>query len=115
MSRAGNPPIALGRSIRGCVRLASASAATLILAGMAPAQERLNRDRSRETEIRGELPPRTVTRTVARTQAVLKDAEIVIGVVVDGRARAYPVNLMWSPEREIVNDVVGETPIAASW
>ncbi len=47
--------------------------------------------------------------------AVLKDNEIVLGVVVGGRARAYPVNLMWSPENEIVNDTLGETPIAASW
>lgn len=98
-----------------CLRLAAAGAATFILADAAPAQERLNRDRSRETVIRGELPPRTVTRTVDRAQAGLKDAEIVLGVVVDGRPRAYPVNLMWSPEREVVNDVLGETPIAASW
>ena len=112
---ARNPPIVLVRSLQWCRRVASASAATFILTGSAPAQERLNRDRSRETEIRGELPPKTVTRTVDRAQAGLKDAEIVIGVVVDGRARAYPVNLMWSPEREVVNDVLGETPIAASW
>jgi hypothetical protein len=101
--------------VRG-LRLAGAgAAATFFLASPAPAQERLNRDRSGETEIRGELPPRTVTRTVDRAHAGLKDTEIVIGVVVDGRARAYPVNLMWSPEREVVNDVLGETPIAASW
>ena len=98
-----------------CLSLASAGTAIFIVASPAPAQERLNRDRSRETEVRGELPPRTVTRTVERAQASLKDAEIVIGVVVGGRARAYPVNLMWSPEREVVNDVLGETPIAASW
>ena len=115
MSRAGSPPLVLVRSIPWCLRLASAGAATLILASPAPAQERLNRDRSRETEVRGELPPRKVTRTVDRAQAGLKDAEIVLGVVVDGRARAYPVNLMWSPEREVVNDLLGETPIAASW
>ncbi len=98
-----------------CRCLAAASAAAHILGGATFAQERLNRDRSRDTEVRGELPPRTVIRTVDRTWAALKSGEIVIGVVVDGRARAYPVNLMWSPEREVVNDVLGETPIAASW
>ena len=95
--------------------LAAASAAMGILAGSPAAQERLNRDRSGHLEMRGELPTKTVTQTVDRAQARLKDGEIVIGVVVEGRARAYPVNLMWSPENEVVNDALGETPIAASW
>jgi|SRR5712692_4067011 len=104
-------------SVQWCFRLAAACAVagTLARAGAARAQERLNRDRSGHNEIRGELPLKTATRTVDRARAVLKDNEIVLGVVVDGRARAYPVNLMWSPENEIVNDTLGETPIAASW
>lgn len=94
---------------------AAASAALCILAARTFAQERLNRDRSSHTEIRGELPTKTVTRTAERARASLKDNEIVVGVVVAGQARAYPVNLMWSPENEVVNDTLGDTPIAASW
>ena len=105
------------RSVQWCLGLAAACAGVgiLVRAGAAQAQERLNRDRSGHNEIRGELPLKTVTRTVDRARARLKDNEIVLGVVVDGRARAYPVNLMWNPENEIVNDTLGETPIAASW
>ncbi len=96
-------------------RLAAATAAMGILAGSPSAQERLNHDRSGHVEMRGELPTKSVTRTVDQAQAGLRDGEIVIGVVVEGQARAYPVNLMWSPEKEVVNDVLGKTPIAASW
>jgi len=93
----------------------STVAAIVTATATSRAQERLNRDRSGHTEIRGELPIKTATRTVERAQASLKDQEIVIGVVVGGHARAYPVNLMWSPENEVVNDTLGDTPIAASW
>ena len=95
--------------------LAAFSAAMAIPTGSLTAQERLNRDRSGHVEMRGELPPKSVTHTIDPAHADLKDGEIVIGVVVEGRARAYPVNLMWSPENEVVNDVLGKTPIAASW
>jgi hypothetical protein len=46
---------------------------------------------------------------------MLKDQEMVIGVVVEGLARAYPVNIMWGPENEVVNDTLGKTPITTSW
>jgi Protein of unknown function (DUF3179) len=95
--------------------LVSAAAVLAAVAGEARGQEPLNRDRSGHSEIRGELPIKTATRAVECAQAPLKDQEIVIGIVLDGSARAYPVNLMWSPENEVVNDTLGTTPIAASW
>jgi hypothetical protein len=99
-----------------CVLALSAGAA-LASAGQAAAQvqERLNRDRSGHDEIRGELPIKTVRHTAGAAEATLKDGEMVIGVVVDGRARAYPVNLMWSPENEVVNDTLGDTAVATAW
>jgi hypothetical protein len=39
--------------------------------------------------------------------------EIVLGVVFDGEARAYSVNMLSS--HEIVNDVVAGKPIAVTW
>jgi hypothetical protein len=39
--------------------------------------------------------------------------EIVLGVVFDGEARAYSVNMLSS--HEIVNDVVAGVPIAVTW
>ncbi len=41
------------------------------------------------------------------------DGELVLGVEIDGDARAYSVPLLSS--REIVNDVVGGKPIAVTW
>ena len=45
----------------------------------------------------------------------LADDELVIGVVVDGQARAYSINMLTGPEREIFNDVLGGKPIAVTW
>ncbi|MEX2673212.1 MAG: DUF3179 domain-containing (seleno)protein [Phycisphaeraceae bacterium] len=44
---------------------------------------------------------------------VVHDDEQVIGVVVDGEARAYPIQIMRG--HEIVNDVVGGRPIAVTY
>ena len=43
----------------------------------------------------------------------LRDDHIVMGVVLNGEARAYPQNIGWW--HEIVNDVVGGTPIIVSF
>ncbi len=45
----------------------------------------------------------------------VRDTELVLGVVVDGRARAYPINQLTQPTREIINDVLAGTAIAATW
>lgn len=41
--------------------------------------------------------------------------ELVLGVVVDGEARAYPINMLTGPQREIINDRLGGRAIAATW
>ena len=43
----------------------------------------------------------------------LADSDSVIGVSINGDARAYPVAILSG--REIVNDTVGGTPIAVTW
>ena len=43
------------------------------------------------------------------------DNELVLGVVVQGDARAYPINMLVGPQREIINDTLGGTAIAATW
>lgn len=45
----------------------------------------------------------------------LSPEEFVIGVVVDGQPRAYPINMLTGPQREIINDELGGTAIAATW
>ena len=46
---------------------------------------------------------------------VLADDELVIGVEVGGQARAYPINMLTGPVREIINDDLAGTAIAATW
>jgi len=51
--------------------------------------------------------------TVAADAVDLEDDELVVGVVLDGEAIAYPVRYL--AMSEVVNDRVGDTPIAPSW
>lgn len=46
---------------------------------------------------------------------MVKDEELVLGVVVGEAARAYPINTLTGPRREIINDVLGGRSIAATW
>lgn len=41
--------------------------------------------------------------------------ELVLGVQVNGEARAFPINMLTGPRREIFNDELGQMPIAATW
>ena len=43
------------------------------------------------------------------------DSELILGVVVAGEARAYPINMLTGPQREIINDHLGGRAIAATW
>ena len=45
----------------------------------------------------------------------LAESELVLGVVVKGKARAYPINMLTGPRREIINDQLGGQSIAATW
>ena len=39
--------------------------------------------------------------------------ELVLGVEIEGDARAYPISIL--SRHEVVNDVVGGTPVAVTW
>ncbi len=41
--------------------------------------------------------------------------ELVLGVTVGKEARAYPINMLTGPQREILNDTLGGKAIAATW
>ena len=45
----------------------------------------------------------------------LHPEELVLGVEVNGEARAYPINMLAAPPREIINDELGGQAIAATW
>lgn len=48
------------------------------------------------------------------TETVLND-EMILGVEINGAARAYPLNMINGPFREILNDNVGGKTIAVTW
>jgi len=45
----------------------------------------------------------------------VSDNELVLGVVIERQARAYPINMLTGPSREIINDKIGHTNFAATW
>ena len=42
-------------------------------------------------------------------------SELVLGVTVGKESRAYPINMLTGPSREILNDTLGGQAIAATW
>lgn len=54
------------------------------------------------------LPASAVTNQVT-------ESDLVLGVVVNGQARAYPINMLNGPRREIINDTLGDQPVVAMW
>ena len=61
--------------------------------------------------IRATLAPEFASPESAERQ--MTDTEQVIGVSINGDARAYPINVL--SRHEIVNDVVGGESIAVTW
>ncbi|MFT4587292.1 MAG: hypothetical protein ACI9VS_000750 [Candidatus Binatia bacterium] len=49
------------------------------------------------------------------SERIVRPNELVLGVVVEGKARAYPINMLTGPRREIINDELGGKAIAATW
>ena len=62
-------------------------------------------------EADGDLEPPAV----AAAAAGLDDAEEVIGVVVNGAARAYRLGSLRDPRHHVVNDLVGGTPVSVAY
>jgi hypothetical protein len=56
------------------------------------------------------------TLPVREAREALSPGELVLGVTAGGESRAYPINLLNdTPGHKILNDVLGGTPVAASW
>lgn len=52
---------------------------------------------------------------ISAAEAELGDDDLVMGIVIEGQARAYPVNYMNGPLNEVVNDTLAGEPIASTW
>ena len=73
-------------------------------------------DRSAFTHLtEGGYPLNVDPEIVTAEQVDFGDEDIVMGIVINGEARAYPVNYMNGPYNEVVNDELGGQAIAPSW
>ena len=84
------------------------------------AQPDRRREDAREFQPRTLMSPRRaiVEAPFIRAEQVkgqVDSTELVLGVVVEGQARAYPINMLTGPSREIINDRIGQTDFAATW
>ncbi len=61
------------------------------------------------------LPPIKDPPVVSAQRADLSDNELVLGIAIGDQARAYPINQLTGPRREIINDQLAGTAIAATW
>ena len=50
-----------------------------------------------------------------KASTLLGDRELVLGVSIGEQSRAYPITMLCGPTREIINDELGGTKIAATW
>ena len=58
---------------------------------------------------------RIETQSADKASSELGDGELVLGVTLNGESRAYPITMLCGPTREIINDELGGTKIAATW
>jgi hypothetical protein len=63
------------------------------------------------------FPPllRFATATARDAGDAIADDEFVVGVEIDGEARAYPLNMLGHPGSEVVNDTLAGTPVAVTF
>jgi hypothetical protein len=50
---------------------------------------------------------------VSADEADYEDDEMVLGIEIDGEAKAYPIGVL--SQREMVNDYLAGTPILVTW
>ena len=96
-------------------RVIAALTISSVLAVAAPGvcQEDVPPDGVRQFVPRGRIPAVFDPQYVSAEDADIPDDAWVLGVFVNGEARAYDLNLL--NHHEIVNDVIGRVPLAAVW
>ena len=74
-------------------------------------------DEFKPVRVVSEFPPivGAAVRPAREVQDELNPSELVLGVTVGDTSRAYPINMLTGPQREIINDTLGGRAIAATW
>ena len=65
--------------------------------------------------LKAPMPAITKPVIVMGDAARVPQHELVLCVLLDGEARAYRINELTGPRREVINDQLGGVPIAATW
>ena len=96
-------------------------AMTLALLSTGPAQGQMRKKGNKKDVLNfvgmdeGGFPLNVNPEIISAGEAPIGDGDMVMGVVLNGQARAYPVNYMNGPTNEVVNDNLGGQAIAPSW
>jgi hypothetical protein len=111
--RARSESVEAGDKVRAVVALATAAMAVAFVAfGQTPT----NRDQSAHTDLREQgYPIKTGLRALPASRAALQDSDLVVGIAIDREARAYPLNPMWGPVNEVLNDTLAGAPVSVTW
>ena len=81
-----------------------------------PYKRMIPRDRTDFTHLQeGGFPLNVNLEIIPASEANMADDDLIMGAVINGDARAYPVNYMNGPYNEVVNDHLGGLPITPSW
>lgn len=118
-----DPVRVVGRPSIGATAALVVFGTAWLVVGQTPAEEGkpvyrhwAPRDRSDFTKTREDGFPLNVNpKIVSAAEADLGDDDLIMGAVINGEARAYPVNYMNGPHNEVVNDQLGGLPIAPTW
>ena len=103
-------------------RVATTVAAAALLAGILPAAPAIAQSIAQQQDMpegyvqileRGGIPAIDDPVYVPAAEAQIRDEAWVLGLVIDGQARAYSLELLNS--HEVVNDSIGDTDFAAVW
>ena len=99
-------------------RFAPAALAAALVAGALPVASAIARQQDTPDGYvqilrRGGIPAIDNPAYVRASEARIRDEAWVLGVIIDGQARAYSLELLNS--HEVVNDSIGDTDFAAVW
>ena len=99
------------------VRFLGNSVALLVGIGFSPLLAQQATSDFRPTRVLRQQPVITdvPVKSVPEMNEILNPSELVLGVTVGGQSRAYPINMLTGPRREILNDSLGGQAIAATW
>lgn len=97
--------------------LAGLAAVVSVFVGIQPSFAQQTTADFRPVRVLAALPAITdaPVKRLSEVGGVLNPNELIVGVTIGNESRAYPINMLTGPSREIINDTLGGQAIAATW